>query len=171
MREELADDRERRLDDRERRLDERSRTLGREVASAEQRTREAIERSQVLLAAREARRNRSDAALRRAEERHAREREAVERAAAERERERAAEPPDPAQVIERSRWLRKKIAASLEAFAVTEEEVARVHEELAARRGDGGEKHRRIALEARQQMRRARDLAREYGGPPDPEKH
>jgi hypothetical protein len=165
-RERAADERERLADERERRQDERSRLLGLEVASAEQRAREAVERSRVLIAAREERRARSEAARRRAEARRVRQGAEAGKAAVELRRKGAAAPPDLVGVMERSRWLRGRVAASLEAFAVIEEEVARVHEEMAARRPGGGHKYRQISQEARSAARRAHDLSREYGEDP-----
>ena len=54
---------------------------------------------------------------------------------------------DPSEQLERARELRERIAAWAAALARTEEEVARIHDELAARRPGGA--YRRIADAAR----------------------
>jgi len=53
---------------------------------------------------------------------------------AEAKREHAAVLRDPREVIEQARVLREQALAAMEALAANEDEIARLHEELAARR-------------------------------------
>ena len=61
-----------------------------------------------------------------------------------------------------SAMLRARIAASAGDLARTEEEMARVHDELAVRRAGHSAEYQRIADEARRAARRAHDIERRY---------
>ena len=129
-----------------------------------QRTLETIERSRALLAVSAERLNRQEAAVERDQARRGRQQADVERASAESERDLAGWLPDPAKPIERAEALRKQAAAAIEAFAGTEEEIARIHEELAASRPSRRDEYQRTAEQARATARRAREIVRSFTG-------
>ena len=162
LRETLLDRRQRESDERERELDERGRQLGRAVASLEQRTLETIQRSRELLEASGHRLDRQEAAVKRTEARRERQQAEVDRESAETERDLGAWLPNPSRPIERARALRKQALTAIEAFAANEEQVARVHEEIAASRPDRRDDYRRIAEQARLTARRAREILRSF---------
>ncbi len=149
-RERVADEREAALtvrqqesDERERALDERARRVGDAVESLEQRTLETIERSRALLALSGERLNRQEAVVKRQGARRGRQQAEVDRSSAESERGLAAWLPDPDKLIERTEALRKQTLTAMEAFAANEEEVARLHEDLAARHPERREEYQR----------------------------
>ncbi len=157
-REAALTERQREIDERERELDRRGRVLGEAVETLAQRTLETIERSRALLALSGQRLNRQEAAVMRVEAHRERHQAEIDRGAAEGERVRAAALPDPGKAIERAKALRKQALAAMEAFAANEEEIARVHEQLAARRPERRDEFRHTAELARTMARRARDL-------------
>jgi len=128
----------------------------------EQRSLERIERSRVLLTLSGARLTREEAELRRKLARQGRQQAAVDRASAESRRKQGAARPEPAALAERSRLLRQQSLATLAALAANEEEVARVHEDLAARHPAGREEYLRIAEHARTAARRTRETLRSF---------
>jgi hypothetical protein len=163
-RERRADERERAADERERELDERARALGYAAGTLAQRTREAIERSRALLAASAHRLDRQEAAVNRSEARRDREQAEIDRAAAETERGLAAQPPNPGRPVKRSWALREQALAAMTVFATTEEEVARVHDKLAASHPGRRDEYQRIAEEARNTARKAHEFLRGFTG-------
>jgi hypothetical protein len=56
--------------------------------------------------------------------------------------------------------LRKQALAAIEALAATEDDVARIYEELAAERPERRDEHWRTAEQARTSGRRAREVLR-----------
>jgi hypothetical protein len=104
---------------------------------------------------------RAEAALNRAFARTAR-----ERASAARSVKRGEQYPDPRQhdftgLADRVSTLRERTPAAAARLAETEELVARVHDKLASQE-PGNPAHERRANEAREAMRRAREIARKY---------
>jgi hypothetical protein len=79
-------------------------------------------------------------------------------------REHAAGLPDPSEAIERARMLGQQAIAALEAFAVNEDQITRIHEELAASRPERRDEYRRTAEQARTAARRAREVVRKFTG-------
>ena len=73
------------------------------------------------------------------------------------EGKKAAVLPDPSKAIERAEALRKRARTAMEALAGNEEEIARVHEQLAARRPERRDEYRRIAEQARTRARKTRE--------------
>jgi hypothetical protein len=159
-REREADRRE--ADERERELDERGRALGWAVETLEQRTLETIERSRALLGYDVERLNREETAARRATERRARQQAQINRASAESERGLAAWQPDPGVQVKRAQELRRQARTAIEAFSATEEQIARLHDELAASRPERRDEFRRTAEQARQVARQAREAPRAF---------
>ena len=139
--------------------------LGALSATRQQHALDAIERSRALLAASGDRLDRTEAALRRAAARAQRNQAEIDRAVAQGERDLARQPPDPGEQIEQAKALRKRLAETAAALAATEERVAQVHDELAARRPEHASDYRRIADEARQAASRAQEVGRQFAGP------
>ena len=79
-------------------------------------------------------------------------------------RERASALPDPSEAIARARALREEGLAAMEALATNEDEIARMNDELAARRPERREEYRRIAEQARTSARNAREVTRKFTG-------
>jgi hypothetical protein len=73
-------------------------------------------------------------------------------------------PPDPSEAIERAKVLREQAMAALEALAVNEDQIAHVHEGLAASRPERRDEYRRTAEQARTAARRAREVVRKFTG-------
>lgn len=165
-REQLADQRERAADRREAEQDERD-EQDRKASEPGQRVNTAfadlqanIELSRLLLARSGQRLNREEAAARRQQARRKRQQEEIDRASAETERGLAAWLPDSVQEIERSRRLRQQVLTAIDAFAASEAQIARLHEDLAAADPSRREEHRRIAEQARDTARKAREMLR-----------
>lgn len=150
--------RQQETDERERALQERARRLGADFLTLEQRTLAAIKRSRALLALSEQRLDRREPAVKQVAA--GRDRHQAEVAAS--EREQAARLPDPSKRIERAKVLRKWALATFEAFAANEEEIARIHEELAARRPERRDEYQCVAEQARAAARRARAVLRAF---------
>ena len=177
-REALADDREREADEREveqtlrqhhadereEGLDERGRALGALVHDIHERTLENISRSRELLGLRGQRLNRGEAAVRRTQAHAQRRQAAIDRASADTERELGAWVPDPGTLAERAAKLREQARNAIRAFAASEDEIARLHEEMAARDPERGEQFLRTAAQARATARRAREISRDFAG-------
>jgi hypothetical protein len=96
--------------------------------------------------------------MRRQQARRERQQAQIDRASAETERGLATWLPDPAQAIERARELRQKSLMAIEAFAASEEQIARLHEDLAASQPSRREEYRRVAGQARDTARKAREM-------------
>ncbi len=56
--------------------------------------------------------------------------------------------------------MRNRASAAIAAFAGTEEKIASVHEDLAARHPEHRDEYLRVALEARARARKASEMAR-----------
>ncbi|HEX6932381.1 MAG TPA: hypothetical protein VF162_09580 [Streptosporangiaceae bacterium] len=106
--------------------------------------------------------DRQEAALERAQAGSARDQAAIDRESAEGERNLAASRRDPGQVIERSVVLRRRARAAIEAFAASEDEVARIHEELAAGDPERRVEYQRAVEKARAGARAAREILRTF---------
>jgi hypothetical protein len=133
------------------------------VETLEERSMERIERSRALLALSDKRLSREDAELRRRLARQGRQQAEVERASAESERTQAGAIAEPTVLAERARRLRQQTLETLAALAANEEEVARVHEDLASRHPEGREDFLRVAEQARMAAKRAREVSRNFG--------
>lgn len=129
-----ADERETLADERERRADEREREADRREAALTERQRKADEREHDL--------------DERGKERQQRQQAKFDRAAADTERGLAAWLVDPGKAIERAEALRTQAITAIEAFAMTEEEIARIHEQLAAARPGRRDEYRRTTEHA-----------------------
>lgn len=165
QREALADERERAADrrevaqnERQRQLDERARAPGWAMAGVEQRVLGTIERSRAFLALRTERVDRQNAAVKRSQAHDERQQAAVERAAARRERHLAGWQPDPSDLSKRAKVLRADVRAAIQAVAASEDEVARVHDELAATNPEHHGEYQQAADRARMTARHARDI-------------
>ncbi len=167
-REREADEREREADNREERLEERGARLRQQAAelrahgrNVRERAVQAVEGANTALDASQDRMRRAEAALGRAYARAARERASTARSMKRGEHQ----PPLPQReftgLADHVSELRERTAAAAARLAVTEEQVARVYDELAAR-DPGNREYERRANEAREAMRRARETARKY---------
>jgi hypothetical protein len=161
----LADERDHVADDREAQLDQHGRELRIPVVSVSQRAMETIRRSRDALSASGQRLDRSEATLRRAAALVAREQADIDRASAQGTRDLQHQLPDPGEHIERATLLRKRIADTASALAWEHEEIARIHDEMAARRPSEAAEYLRIARKARTAADRARKTERDYGNP------
>ena len=123
---------------------------------------ETIRRSRALLEASGDRLDHQETAVRRTQARREREQAEVDRESAESGRDLGAWLPDPGRPIERALALRKQALTAIEAFAANEDQVARVHEEIAASRPDRRDDYRRIAEQARSTARKAREILRSF---------
>ena len=73
-------------------------------------------------------------------------------------------PPDPSEAIERAKVLREQALAAMEALAANEDQIAHIHEELAASRPKRRDEYQRTAEQARTAARRAREIVRKFAG-------
>ncbi len=156
----LAGKRERRLDERERRLDERTRAIKILVKRIEE-SLDLIEDSRAPLTASGESSDRHVAAVKRAGGRGKQE-QAVTGAAAGNKPDRVAAPADLRVPIERAIALRKQIRATLAALVATEEEVALVHDKIAAGRPDNTDRYWLTAAQARTRARQLRGIERHF---------
>ena len=156
------EERERRADEREAGLDEFARKLHARAVSREERSLQAIDRARVMLSEGGKRLDRSQAALERSAALVGREQAEVDRRSAEGARGLHRQVLDPANSSNAQRELRERIAASAAALARTGEVVARIHDELAARRPGGAGEYRRTADAARKAASQARDIERKF---------
>ncbi len=159
-RERRLDERERRLDERERRLDERTRAIKILVKRIEE-SLDLIEDSRAPLTASGESSDRHVAAVKRAGGRGKQE-QAVTGAAAGNKPDRVAAPADLRVPIERAIALRKQIRATLAALVATEEEVALVHDKIAAGRPDNTDRYWLTAAQARTRARQLRGIERHF---------
>jgi hypothetical protein len=158
QREVALTERQQKADEREHKLDKRALAVGLAAASMRQRTLEDIERSRALLAEGVQRLDRQEAAVKRADKGQEREQAQIDRASGEGTRRLAVQRPDPSQSVERAKALRGRSIAMIAAFAASEEEIALVHEEMAARDPTHREEYRRTAARAREAARRALEI-------------
>ena len=84
----------------------------------------------------------------------------IGRVSAKSERKLAAQLLDPSELADRAAALRKQALAAIEAFAATEEEVARTHEDLATRNPERRDEFHRTAEQARTTAHNAREVLR-----------
>ena len=155
-RETLAGERERLADQREREADQREALLDRERQEADEREKDLDERGRRL--------DRQESAVKRAQARRDRQQADVDRATAETERGLTGWLPGPAKPTERAKALREQALRAIEAFAAHEEEIARIHEDLAASTPSRRDEYRRVAEQARQTARKAREILRAFAG-------
>jgi len=174
-REREADEREREADEREREADEREERLEKRGAwlrqrAVEVRTRattvreqaaQAVEQAETAADASQDRVRRAEAALNRAYARAARERASDVRSATRGEQHPPPRQHDFTDLVGRFSALRKRTAAAAAQLAETEEQSARMFDDLSAR-GPGNPEHQRLANEAREAVRRAREIERKY---------
>ena len=104
--------------------------------------------------------------MKRARARRERQQAEIDRASAETERGLLIGLPDPSKPIERAEALGTQTRAAIEAFAATEDEIARIHEELAATRVGRGEYRRTAEKHARPAKRCAHSPADTGKGQP-----
>lgn len=165
-----AGERARRLDEREHQADERDRDaqlrqhaaeLRARAASIRGRAAQAVERAETVLDACQDHVRRAEAMLSPAYASAAREQANVARAVKRGEQHPAPSQPDFTDLAGRVSELRKRTAKAAADLVKTEEQVARIHDELAARER-GSPRHKRLADEAREAIRRARDIERKY---------
>ena len=178
LRESQADQREREADRREREADEREAVADRREREADEREEqmraligelrslvtgahrdalEAIESSLGLLSASADSFHRDEEAVRRTAGRRRREEAATARTQAGRQRAYSS-PAGPA------REIRARLSATIAAFAVAEDNTARVFDQLAAGHPDDPSAYQRKAQQARETADRARELSRKLAG-------
>jgi len=160
LREAELDERERKADERERELVEQGQHLSTAIEDLESRTLATIERSRALLARSGKRLDRQEEVVRRQQAHRERQQAEIDRASAETERSLSTWLPNPGQAIERSRQLRQQTLTAIEAFAVNEEQIARLHEDMAASPPSHRDEYRRVAEQARGTARKAREILR-----------
>ena len=160
-RERVADEGELRLGERSARLRQRSAELLVRVRSAREQAEQAVEQAMAVLDSSRERVGRAEAALDRAYARAARERANVARAAQPGDRYPAARPLDFTGLADRVSALRERTAAAAAQLAKSEDTVARVHDELAAREPANPE-YKRLARQAREAARWARETEQKY---------
>jgi hypothetical protein len=169
-RERAADEREHEADERERAADGRDRVAQLRDRGVELRTRatgvreraeQAIEEAKIVLEANRDGMRRAEAALNRAHANDAREQASAARAVTRGEQHPAPRPADHTSLCDRISELRKSTAAAAGRLARTEERVARIHDELAAREPENPQ-HKRLVGEAREAARQAREAEQKY---------
>lgn len=134
-----------------------------QAMSARERAAQAVAAAETALDVNQGLVRRAGAALNRACASTAREQASVARSVNRGEQRPAIRQPDFADLANRVSALRKRTAAAAAQLARTEEQVVRIHAELAARE-PGNPHHQRLANEAREAIRRAREIERKYGG-------
>jgi len=132
-REAQTDERDRRADEREWSLDETARKVGQPPDARAQSHVEAIARARGLLALSGQRLDRQEAGAARARALQDRQQAAAGRASVAAEQDLAAWLPDPGTLIERGEAQRQRAVTAVQAFAGIQDQVARLHEELASR--------------------------------------
>jgi hypothetical protein len=160
-REAQADERDHRADEREWSLDETARKIGQPPDAREQSHLEAIARARGLLALSGQRLDRQQEGAARARALQDRQHAAADRASVAAEQDLAAWLPDPGTLIERGEAQRQRAVTAVQAFAGIQDQVARLHEELAARHPARREEYRRTAEEARKMAHKARGFLRD----------
>jgi hypothetical protein len=157
QREAVADLREREADEREEQMRALIGELRGLVTGAQRDALEAIESSLGLLSASADSFQRGEEAVRRATGRRRREEEATARGQAGRQWAYSS-PAGPA------REIRARLSATIAAFAVAEDNTARVFDQLAAGHPDDAGAYQRKAQQARETADRARELSRKLAG-------
>jgi hypothetical protein len=114
-----------------------------------------------LLALSGQRLDRQEAGAARARALQDRQQAAAGRASVAAEQDLAAWLPDPGTLIERGEGQRQRAVTAVQAFAGIQDQVARLHEELAARHPARREEYRRTAEEARKMAHKAREFLRD----------
>jgi len=160
-REREADEREREADEREERLEEQTTRLRQRAAELRARAAQAVDQAETVLDASRDRVRRAEAALNRAHAGAARKRATAARSVKRGERHPAPPRRDFTDLAVRVSALRDRTAAAAARLAETEEQVARINDELASR-DPGNPQYKRLASEARDAMRRAREIERKY---------
>ena len=169
-RERQVAERERKADEREHEADEREHEpqlrqhaveLRARAASVRERGAQAVEEAETVLDATRDRVRRAGAALNRAYASAARERTRVARLVKWGEQHPAPRQRDFTDLADRASALRKRTAAAAAQLANAEEHAARIYDEIAAR-DPGNPEHKRLADEAREAVRRARETERKY---------
>jgi G3E family GTPase len=160
-REREADEREERLEERGERVRQRAVEVRAQVASVRERAAQAVEEADTILVTSQDRVRRAEAALNRAVAHAARQRANIARSVM-----RGGQHPAPWQrdftdLADHVSALRERTAAAAARLAETEELVARIHDSLASQNPRNPE-HKRLANEAREAMRRAREIERKY---------
>ena len=167
-REREADEREREADEREEHLQERAARLRQHAVKLRARgmdirgqAEQAVERAAAVLRASQDRMRRAEAALGREYARAARQQANVARSVWQGEQRPVPQQRDVTDRIARVSAMRKRTAAAAARLAETEQQAARILDELAAR-DPGNLQQKRLADEAREAARRARESERKY---------
>ena len=150
--------RERRLEEGEGQVAKRERTADERERAADQRERaaQAVEEADKILETSQDRVRRAEASLNRAYAHAARQQASIARSVKRNEQQR-----DFTDLAHHVAALRERTAAAAARLAETEELVARVHDSLAANNPENPG-HKRLANEAREAMRQAREIERKY---------
>ena len=150
--------RERRLEEGEGQVAKRERAADQRERAADQRERaaQAVEEADKILETSQARVRRTEASLNRAYAHAARQQASIARSVKRNEQQR-----DFTDLAHHVAALRERTAAAAARLAETEELVARVHDSLAANNPENPG-HKRLANEAREAMRQAREIERKY---------
>ena len=150
--------RERRLEEGEGQVAKRERTADERERAADQRERaaQAVEEADKILETSQDRVRRTEASLNRAYAHAARQQASIARSVKRNEQQR-----DFTDLAHHVAALRERTAAAAARLAETEELVARVHDSLAANNPENPG-HKRLANEAREAMRQAREIERKY---------
>jgi hypothetical protein len=159
VREALADRREREADEREEQMRALIGELRGLVTGVHRDALEAIESSLGLLSASAESFQRGEEAVKRAAARRHREEAATARA--QDERQRADSPPARQGPAKRATEVRNRLSATIAAFAVAEDNAARIFDQLAASRPEHASAYQDKAQHARDAADRARELSRE----------
>jgi hypothetical protein len=106
--------------------------------------------------------HRQEAAVMRAQAGAERDQAEVARQEAGTERAQLAMLPDPSKRIEAGKVLRQQAWSALEALAISEEDIAKIYEELAARHLEHREEYRRSAEQGRARARSVRKALRTF---------
>ena len=157
-----ADQREQRLQERAARLRQRAEELRARGDDVRERAEQAIEQANAVLDATRDRARRAGGTINRGYARAARERANVARSARRCARHPVYRQQDFAELADRFSALRKRTAAAAALLAHNEEKIARFHDELASHE-PANPVYMRLANDAREAARRAREYERKYG--------
>ena len=157
-----ADQREQRLQERAARLRRRAEELRARGDDVRERAEQAIEQANAVLDATRDRARRAGGTINRGYARAARERANVARSARRCARHPVYRQQDFAELADRFSALRKRTAAAAALLAHNEEKIARFHDELASHE-PANPVYMRLANDAREAARRAREYERKYG--------
>jgi len=161
-REREADEREQRLRERAVRLRQRAVELRARADDARERAEQAVDQANAVLDVTRNCGRRAEAMINRASARAARERANVAKSARRGAWHPVYRQQDSAELADRFSALRTRTAAAAAQLAENEEEIARVHDTLASHQLANPE-YVRLANEAREAARRAREIERKYG--------